>query len=98
MALLRYTSNMQSRLISIPEVDSKDSPSSGRVDWMSSIDWLVECEARLEARIRQEQSAATRIPRKPADRRARRDAWQLVRRRIAELKAVNADSVIPIDR
>ncbi len=59
-------------------------------DWMSRVDWLVERASRIEARIREEESANTRISRRPADRRARREALLVIRRRIAELEVGEA--------
>ncbi len=57
---------------------------------MSRVDWLVERASRIEARIREEESANTRISRRPADRRARREALLVIRRRIAELEVGEA--------
>ncbi len=57
---------------------------------MSRVDWLIERASRIEARIREEESANTRISRRPGDRRARREALLVIRRRIAELEGRGA--------
>ena len=51
------------------------------------LDWLHEREARILARMSQEDSPVGRIPAKPADRRARRDALIVIRRWIADLES-----------
>jgi hypothetical protein len=61
-------------------------------DWMGSLDWLREREAKIQARIQDESSQTPRTSIRPADRRARRDALAIIRRRIAELEAVNVSS------
>jgi len=59
-----------------------------RLDWMSNLDWLREREAKILARIRDEASPTRRVSVRPCDRRARRDALEMIQRRIAEVEAI----------
>ena len=58
-------------------------------DWMSNLDWLREREAKILARLRDEDSAGCRVSVRRCDRGARRDALAIIQRRIAELEAVD---------
>lgn len=62
-------------------------------DWMADLDWLHEREEKILARICAEDSPGSRVSTKPSDRRARRQALLMIRRRIAELEAVGTGQV-----
>jgi hypothetical protein len=54
---------------------------------MNNLDWLLQREAKIVARISEEHSPTGRESGRPSDRQARRDALMVIRRRIAELEA-----------